>query len=230
MSWKHATIGLAVLSSWLLWRDCHRPTVKPEKERAHEQRDEDSSASSSSSSSRSLASETETPRETAEPASGGKDGVTIRGFHVPGWAMRLTPQSGESLLAYRDRIVPLAQTAIAPHRARVARGREDFATAAHLDSRQKAELDAAVSDAASQIEEKLLSAALGGDFSPSTFKPMTGIVLARDVLDVVDRANQRFLRSLDDGQRALLAQHPFDLADYLVFSTRWEDALGYSGR
>lgn len=28
-------------------------------------------------------------------------------------------------------------------------------------------------------------------------------------------------------QRAALAQHPFDLADYLLFVTRWEDALGY---
>jgi hypothetical protein len=41
----------------------------------------------------------------------------------------------------------------------------------------------------------------------------------------VDKANQRFMQSLDDKQRAQLAQHPFDFADYLVFSTKWEDML-----
>jgi hypothetical protein len=32
---------------------------------------------------------------------------------------------------------------------------------------------------------------------------------------------------LREDQRKALAQHPFDFADYLVFSTPWEDALGF---
>ena len=74
---------------------------------------------------------------------------------------------------------------------------------------------------------ELVGAVLAGDFSPSTFKPMTGVQMARDVLDAVDHGNQRFLSSLSDDQRAALGQHPFDFGDYLLFSTRWEDALGY---
>jgi hypothetical protein len=49
--------------------------------------------------------------------------------------------------------------------------------------------------------------------------------MARELLDIVERGNRRFLEALRDDQRAALAQHPFDFGDYLVFSTRWEDAL-----
>jgi len=62
----------------------------------------------------------------------------------------------------------------------------------------------------------------------STFKPMAGVALARDVLDIVDKGNKRFVGSLTDGQRTKLATHPFDFGDYLVFSTRWEDAISGS--
>ena len=122
-------------------------------------------------------------------------------------------------------MIPLAQLAVAPHRARVARGSDDFAAVAGLDTRQRAELDAAAKDTATAIQDRLFEAVLSGELSPSTFKPMAGVAVARDVLDLVVRANQRFVGSLRDEQRARLAQHPFDFADYLVFSTRWEDAI-----
>ncbi len=67
---------------------------------------------------------------------------------------------------------------------------------------------------------------LGGQLTPRTFKPMTGVAIARDVLDSIDRANQRFMASLCEDQKAQLSGHPFDVADYLLFSARWEDALG----
>ena len=221
-AWRNVSIGLGLVTCWLLWRDCHRPSAKRataaecerlERERSIQSRDQ-----------REARDPEDKPALVSTPP---QDGITINGFHAPGWAMRLLPQSGESLLAYRDRIVPLAQIAIAPHRTRVARGRDDFAQLAHLDARQNAELDAAVQDAARDIQDRVVNAALGGELSPSSFKPMTGVVLARDVLDIVDRANKRFVGTLDASQRAQLDQHAFDLADYLVFSTRWEDALGY---
>ena len=71
-----------------------------------------------------------------------------------------------------------------------------------------------------------MNALMSGDLQPSTFKPMTGVTLGRDVLDTIDRANQRFTQTLSPDQRAALAKHPFDFADYLLFSVRWEDALG----
>lgn len=223
MTWRTFAIILMLVTGWLGWRDCRRPAIKKQAPVECET----STSSSSSSSTRSASAE-----DAAEPtrATAPADGMTVRGFHVPGWAMRLLPQSGENLLAYRDRIVPLAQMAIAPHRGRVARGRDDFAKVANLDAKQKAELDAAVQDAATQIQDRLLGAALGGEFSPQTFKPMTGVTLAREVLEIVERANQRFVGSLREDQRMAMARHPFDFGDYLVFATRWEDALGYSDK
>jgi len=218
MIWRNATIVLFVIAMWLLWRDCSRPAVAPADApttRCSEVR----TAPAWNDSERAPASD-EPP-----PATDGTPGFSINGFKVPAWAMWLAPHPGEDLRAYRDRMMPLALAAVAPHRARVARSRDDFATLAHLDPRQRAELDAAAKSAADALEEKALAAVLNGDFAPATFKPMTAVSTARDMLDVVDKANQRFTQALTDQQRAQLAQHPFDFADYLVFSTKWEDML-----
>jgi hypothetical protein len=149
-------------------------------------------------------------------------GKSFYGFKVPAWALRLAPQRGETPRAYRDRILPIAQAAIAPQRARVARTRDDFA---RLDPHQRAELDAAVTDAAAAIQARILTAVTSGELRPATFKPMTGVAIARDVLGIVDRGNTRFLGSLTADQKTELASHRFDFADYLLFTTHWEDAL-----
>jgi hypothetical protein len=124
-------------------------------------------------------------------------------------------------------MLPLAQAAIAPQRARVAKSRDAFAQLANLDAHQRAELDGAAQEAAAQIQDRVMSAVLGGELLPMTFKPMAGVTVARDVLEIVGRGNRRFLEARRDDQRARLAQHPFDFGDYLVFSTRWEDALKF---
>jgi hypothetical protein len=142
--------------------------------------------------------------------------------------MALLPQRGEDMLSYRDRIVPIARTAIAPQRARVTRMRDELTKAAHLDPAQRATLDSATSEAADAIETRVMSAAMNGDLAPANFRPMTGVALARDVLDDISTSDQRFRASLSDDQRTALAQQPFDFADYLVFSTPWEQALGYT--
>lgn len=138
------------------------------------------------------------------------------GFHPPAWAARLLPQPGETMRAYRERIVPLAEIAIAPQRARVARLHDA------LDEHERSELDAAAAETATAIEARIATALANGELDPSAVKPMTGVALARDVLDLVDRGNARFIGALTPEQRAALT---FDFADYLVFSTRWEDAL-----
>jgi hypothetical protein len=218
MTWRTTSIVLFVVVIGLLFRDCTRaaPAI-----------DKPASAKCESS--------TRTVTEFADSDHGATDevdkpatsdgGFSINGFKVPAWAMWLAPHPGEDLRAYRDRMLPLAQAAVAPHRARVARSRDDFAALAHLDTRQLAALDAAAKQASDALEEKALAAIMNGDFAPATFKPMTAVSTARDMLDVVDKANQRFVGALSDEQRAQLAQHPFDFADYLVFSTKWEDML-----
>jgi hypothetical protein len=159
---------------------------------------------------------------TAADASPALPGRTFHGFRIPAWALKLAPQPGETLRAYRDRMLPLAELAIAPQRARVARTRDDFAG---LDPHQRAELDAAVQDAATAIEDRVKRAIAAGELAPATFKPMAGVTVARDILDIVDRGNTRFVTSLTPEQRTALASHRFDFADYLAFSARWEDAL-----
>jgi len=232
-SWRNLCFLFAAISVYQLWRDCDSTAAEPRaaadcraassqsmrSSGAHERTDRIDRGDRSDRVDRSGA-EGEAP----EPASGG---LSIAGFTVPSWAIWLAPHPGEDLRSYRDRMMPLAQAAIAPQRARVAKGREAFAQLASLDAHQRAELDGAAQEAASQIQERVLSAVLGGELLPATFKPMAGVTVARDVLEIVDRGNLRFVRSLREDQRATLAQHPFDFGDYLVFSTRWEDALKF---
>jgi hypothetical protein len=165
------------------------------------------------------------PAAADEAVAAPADGLAIYGFQVPGWAMWLAPHPGEDLRAYRDRMLPLAVAAIAPQRARVVRSRDSFAQLVHLDARQRAELDAAADETATALQDRIMAAFVNGELSPATFKPMIGVGLARELLDIVGRGNRRFLDALRTDQRAALAQHPFDFGDYLVFSTHWEDAL-----
>lgn len=220
MSWRNATIVLGVLALWLLWRDCTRPAQAPP-EMTTQRCTPDVRTVTEWSTDRAAPSDDTEPK----PAASDEGGLSINGFKIPAWAMWFAPHPGEDMHAYKDRMLPLAQAAIAPHRSRVARSRDDFAALAHLDNAQRAALDTAAKQAADQLEEKALAAILNGDFNPSTFKPMTAVSTARDMLDVVDKANQKFVGSLTEQQRAQLAQHPFDFADYLVFSTKWEDML-----
>jgi hypothetical protein len=224
VSWRNVALVLGALCLYQTWRGCHTPEARVEVRTAeceepapritHSSNWDDDSAS------------TTTTTRRGEDSESMADGPRLGAIKLPAWSLWLMPHPGESMLAYRDRMVPLAQTVLAPQRARVARSRDDFAKAVGLDSQQRAQLDGAVADAAGQIEDKMMNAFMSGDLSPSTFKPMTGVSLARDVLDIVDRANGRFVSSLREDQKTKMAQHPFDFADYLVFSARWEEALG----
>lgn len=232
MSWRTGCIAFALLSAFLAWRSWTRARPAPTAAAcaalaaAHDERaDAPRAADDPWATDRA-------PRGPAQPragsgagAEGEEPGVSLA---APALLLGLAPRPDEDLLHYRDRVVPIVQQAIAPERARVARGRESFAAAAGLDARQQAELDAAVSEAAEAIQDRIFEGVLGGDLNPQRFKPMAGVGAARDILDSVDRANRRFLAALREDQRATLARHPFDLADYLLFSYRWEDAVGYS--
>ena len=202
ISWRTVAIALAVVCCIQRWQSCTRATphaTEPE----HSQSVRDS-----------LVHAFDTP--SARP-SGDAPALAKRsffGFHPPAWAARLLPQPNETIRAYADRMVPLAEIAIAPQRARAARLRD------RLDPRAQTELDAAAGEAAAAIEARITTAIESGELS--SLKPMTGVTLARDVLDIVDRGNARFVGALTPEQRAATR---IDFADYLAFSTRWEDAL-----
>jgi hypothetical protein len=208
INWRNAAILLAVVCCVQRWQSCTRSDATTTiVERDAETRNAPSL--------REVISNSITGESPAKPTK------TFYGFHIPTWAARLMPQPGEKMRDYRDRIVPLAQVVIAPQRARVARMRDTFTS---LDPHQRAELDAAVGDAATAIETRVTSAIVSGELN--TLKPMTGVTMARELLDIVDQGNTRFVSSLTPAQQTELASNHFDFADYLLFSTHWEDALG----
>jgi len=226
-TWRNAALVLAVVCLYQRWQGCSHSDAPGEPSAPTA----DTRRAAATPASPTPASVTATPALLALPdaaatgsaAAGGKN---FHGFHIPAWALHLAPQRGETLRAYRDRILPLAEMAIAAQRTRVARTRDDFAALdPALDPHQRAELDAAVADAARAIQGRVTAAFAAGELRPTTFKPMTGVALARDILDIVDRGNTRFVQTLTTDQRTHFAAHRFDFADYLVFSTHWEDAL-----
>lgn len=201
ISWRTATIVLALVCCIQRWQSC---TQAPAVERVVEK---------AAPPARSGLLQAFVAAAPAHPAPHKK----MFGFTPPAWASSLLPQPGEKLHAYRDRILPLAEIAVAPQRARVAKLRDQLAPA------QRVALDAAVTETADAIETRIATAVLNGELQ--SFKPMTGVTMARELLDIVDRGNARFVGSLPSDQRAALAASRFDFADYLLFSTKWEDAL-----
>lgn len=227
VGWRRSALLLGALCLLLQWRACHRPAGRvvpcPEEGRVEErpsrQLGDGALDEPAPQAERALDDGEGLPPSQGEP-------LSMWGVKVPSWLLWFAPHPGEDLLSYRDRMAPLARAAIAPQRNRVARSRADLVQKLGLDSGQQAALDAAVSDAASQIQDRVMNAALSGELMPSRLKPMAGVRLVRDVLDLVDKADHRFTGVLRSDQQATLAKHPFDMADYLLFSPRWEQAIG----
>jgi len=223
VTWRNTALVLALVCLYQRWQGCSHgdaPAAPTASASSDARRVASTAAPPSATAATATPARPALPDATSPGSAAG--GITFRGFHVPAWALHLAPQRGETLRAYRDRILPLAEMAIAPQRARVARTRDDFAA---LDPHQRAELDAAVADAAKAIQSRVTGAISAGELRPATFKPMTGVAITRDILDIVDRGNTRFVNTLTPDQRTQLASHRFDFADYLLFSTHWEDAL-----
>jgi hypothetical protein len=223
--WRTLCLGLAAVCLVLLWRDCAGGPGDPRTAADSPRTVARDRAEHAVTAERAEPADREAPPEPADPPEPGEHGPMLYGVELPPWLVWLAPHPGEDLRAYRDRMLPLAAAAIAPQRARVARSLDSFTALAHLDPRQRAELDAATRDTAGALQDRVLAAVLNGELAPASFKPMAGVGMARELLDIVERGNRRFVEALRDDQRAALAQHPFDFGDYLVFSTRWEDAL-----
>lgn len=219
MSWRNLAIALAVVCGYQSWRGCGSRTVAASQATAADERGVaacEATTTLRDSFARAQTTRADHVRELP------KQRYRAFGVAVPEWLARFLPQHGEKLRDYRDRMLPLAELAVAPQRERVARLRDALPA---LDAHQRAELDAAVQDATTAIEQRVTSGIVNGELAPGTFKPMAGVEVARDVLDIVDRGNTRFLTSLTPDQRTALSSNQFDFADYLAFSARWEDAL-----
>jgi hypothetical protein len=238
--WRNTSLLLMVVVAILWWRDCARP-------RGAGRTAERAETPSARARSRSTHAGTSVrpglgPGEPGDEPPDGLDddpedalgdgappvlGPDLRQQLADHWVVRfLTPHPGESMLDYRDRVVPVAQLAVAPHRTRVAASRRRFAEAAALTAEQEQALDAAVQRAADDIEDHVMQAVLSGELLPPRVRPARAVAFARDILDLLARADREFRSALGPGQLAHLDAGGFDVVDYLFFSTRWEDALG----
>lgn len=240
-AWRNTSLVLMVVVVVLWWRDCHRPRAghtgraaeKASSARAATRADRAGSAMPARRGRADVQAwderEDQDPGETWDESDGlpPARGPSLQQQLANHWAVRfLTPHPGETMLEYRDRVVPVAQLAVAPHRARVAESRRRFVEEAGLDAAQEQALDAAVQRAADDIQSHVMQAVLSGELLPPRVRPAKAVAFARDVLDMLDRANREFRATLTAGQRAHLDAGGFDVIDYLFFSTRWEDALG----
>jgi hypothetical protein len=173
--------------------------------------------------------ESSLPRTGALPELDGDDTVVDDGERpsMGNWLLDFfRPKPGETVLEYRDRVLPVVQAAAAPHRRRVRENFDAFADEADLDADQRRRIEAAVEQAGTAIQDRIMQGVLSGELMPPDVKPSTGVAFARDVLDLADGANRRTLEILSERQREILGGSRFDVVDYLVFSTRWEDMLG----
>jgi hypothetical protein len=219
VSWRNLAVVLALVCCYQRWRSCTANATTAGQTLATDQRRSAAACEATNVLRDSLArAETDAEHVRESP----KHHYRVFGMQVPEWMAHFLPQRGEKLRDYRDRMLPVAELAIAPQRDRVARLRDALPG---LDAHQRAELDGAVQDAATAIEQRVATGILNGDFAPATFKPMAGVEAARDMLDIVDRGNTRFMSSLTPDQRTALATNQFDFADYLAFSAHWEDAI-----
>lgn len=160
----------------------------------------------------------ESMREAADPGDTQSWGKWLGDF--------FRPQPGEDLIAYRDRVLPVVQNAIAPQRQRVRRQLEDFAARAELDDETRGRIDEVLGGAQEALKSRILSGVMSGELFGPDVRPMNGVVFARDLLDVVVTADQDVRGLLDADDVTALDDSGFDAADYLLFATRWEDLLG----
>jgi hypothetical protein len=107
----------------------------------------------------------------------------------------------------------------------VARLREGFTEAARLDEPQRRALDETVDAAGEAMKDRILQAVLFGEIGPRT-KPGAALAFGRDLLAIGADAHERFRAALRPDQLEALERDRFDLAEYLLFRTRWEDLLG----
>lgn len=136
------------------------------------------------------------------------------------------PRPGEGLLEYRDRLVPAAQMAIAPHRKAMARSLDRFAGAAGIDGAQRAAIDAIIAGSQERLKERIKNAVWGGELFGPQVRPIDGVRFARDLLDLVLAADAELRAALTPRQVEALETSGFDIAFYLLVATRWEQLIG----
>lgn len=165
------------------------------------------------------------PRPRSLGQLGAEAGLGQIGLAEVSWlADTFAPRAGEDLLEYRDRVVPIVTELVEPQRQRVRRNLDGFATEAGLDGDQRAALDEVGAEIASSLRDRAIGAVMGGEVLPP-FRPERMVHFARDMLDIVDNGVQRFRDGLSPEQLDALDNGRFDLIDYFVFATRWEDLL-----
>ncbi len=229
LTWRRAAMAMGVCAAWLAWQNAGlRRQVGDRRGAARA----DELAEPGAAGQGALATALQPAARIA--GSTGGEAESDHGEEAPPaprrhWALELVRlREGEDLLAYRDRVLPIAQAVVAPQRVRVGHQRQAMEARARLDARQQQELDAAVMDASDAIVNRVWQAVADQELWPRP-RPAAGVALAADLLTSVTAADRRFRATLRDDQRAALDESGFDVADYLLFSVPWEERFGIAG-
>ncbi len=224
LTWRRGALARGVCAAWLAWQNAGlRRQVGDRRGAARAEEPAEPSAAGPGA----LATVQPSAR-IAGSAGGDQPGEESESPPAPRrhWALELVRlREGEDLLAYRDRVLPIAQAVVAPQRVRVGHQRQVMEARARLDARQLQELDAAVMDASDAIVNRVCLAGADPELWPRP-RPSAGVALAADLLTSVTAADRRFRATLRDDQRAEVDESGFDVADYLFFSVPWEERFG----
>jgi hypothetical protein len=151
MSWRNLSIVLALVCMAQWYRACNRPAPAATDQRAECPAESSHSTLTASNWDSSSSTTARAQHDDDTPSEPVPEGPRLGALKLPAWTLWLAPHPGENMLDYRDRMVPIAQTLLKPHRDRVAKSRDDLAKQIGLDSQQRAQLDGAVAEAATHI-------------------------------------------------------------------------------
>jgi Spy/CpxP family protein refolding chaperone len=124
--------------------------------------------------------------------------------------------------AYRARLAPMIEMALARPRQRVEERRAEFEAAAELTPEQRAGLDSALGDARADLVATISEAVTAGDLTPYRRNTAGVLRAVGAAAGVAEGFDARIRQSLTPEQAAILDQTGFDLIEYLGVTVPWE--------
>jgi hypothetical protein len=129
---------------------------------------------------------------------------------------------GETDEAYRARMSPLVEGALAVPRGWAEEARADWEAAAELDEEQRAAVDAAFADARAEALAAANAMIASGELSPYKRSSRGVLAFAAGAATIADGVDARLRGVLSAEQMAAAEEAGFDWLEYLALTTKWE--------
>lgn len=130
---------------------------------------------------------------------------------------------GETEEEYRERMVPFVKSVLAQPRERLSEAREAAEEAAGVTSDQRADIDAALNDAYSEVMALTNQALEAGDLTPYSRNWSGTLNYAGGIGAILEGAENRMGEILDPRQREALYEQGFEWGEYLGVTAPWEE-------